>query len=373
MTPPPTRSGLDPSFDVDAAPRVGVNQSLWPIAFGVVGALGLGTVVFLQLNANQQARQQQPAEVAQPAPQPVIVQAAPAPPPVIIEPEPPPITPEQEAALAAPPPPADPAPTQAEIDRLRAPALIIDLGQFTTPEQAAAAAGGALDPKTIVGAMTPNATAAMNPDERFADRFGVGSSSKPAKAETKIDLTYTVVEGSIIPAVLETAINSDLPGYARAVVSRDVRGFDGSHVLVPRGSRLIGQYKSGVALGQSRTFVIWTRLIRPDGAAVELSAPATDGLGRGGLDGKVDTHFFQRFGGAILLSLLDLGISAATDSGDTAIVIAGARAGNLAGSEVARDTQIGPTVKVPQGSPVRVFVNQDLDFSGVGPVRPDGQ
>ena len=78
--------------------------------------------------------------------------------------------------------------------------------------------------------------------------------------------------------------------------------------------------------------MIWTRLIRPDGAMIELSAPATDGLGRGGLDGDVDTHFFERFGGAILLTLLNIGGAAMTDSSDTNIVIASTRAGVDAGS-----------------------------------------
>jgi type IV secretion system protein VirB10 len=103
---------------------------------------------------------------------------------------------------------------------------------------------------------------------------------------------------------------------------------------------------------------------------VELSSPATDALGRGGLDGDVDRHFFQRFGGAILLSLMNIGGSAITDSSDTTVVIAGARAGTDAvSSTFAADTQIGPTVTVPQGSPVRVFVSQDIDFSAVGPAR----
>ncbi|MDP3492983.1 MAG: TrbI/VirB10 family protein, partial [Hyphomonadaceae bacterium] len=103
---------------------------------------------------------------------------------------------------------------------------------------------------------------------------------------------------------------------------------------------------------------------------VELAAPATDGLGRGGLDGDVDTHFFERFGGAILLTLLNIGGSAVADSTDTSIVIASTRAGVDAGSSsLASGANIGPTVTVPQGSPVRVFVSQDLDFSTVGPVK----
>jgi type IV secretion system protein VirB10 len=200
--------------------------------------------------------------------------------------------------------------------------------------------------------------------------LGVGDPSKPAIAKRMSNLSLTIVEGAVIPAVLETALNSDLPGYARAVVSRDVRGFDGNAVLVPRGTRLIGQYKSGVAQGQSRAFVIWTRLIRPDGATIELSSPATDALGRGGLAGEVDNHFLQRFGGAILLSLVDIGVASATaGASNTAIIVAGARTGDAATASIAKDQSIAPTVKVPQGSPVRVFVSQDLDFSAVGAAK----
>jgi type IV secretion system protein VirB10 len=154
------------------------------------------------------------------------------------------------------------------------------------------------------------------------------------------------------------------------VVSRDVRSFDGSQVLIPHGSRLIGQYESGVALGQSRAFVIWTRLIRPDGATIDLSSPATDALGRGGVNGKVNRHFLQRFGGAMLLTLLNLGVNAATEASDTAIVVASTRAGGDAASvALGKNQDISPTVTVPPGAPVRVFVSQDLDFSAVGPAN----
>ena len=177
----------------------------------------------------------------------------------------------------------------------------------------------------------------------------------------------TVPEGAIIPAVLETAINSDLPGYTRALVSRDVRGFDGQSVLIPRGSRLIGQYRSGVALGQSRAFVIWTRLIRPDGATIELAAPGADALGRGGLEGDVDRHFFQRFGSSILFSLIDAGIGAADDDSDTQVIVSQSRAlGEAALSERSGSFNISPTITVPQGAPIRVIVTRDLDFSDVG-------
>lgn len=376
------RTGLDPTFDVDAPPRVAQSQSLWPIVFGLVGALALGVIVFLQLDASRAATetaklaseqaartaeaQRLAAETAAAQPQPVM----PAYVPVI--PEPAPIEPLPIVEQQPPPPPVPTGPTQGELDRLRAPALVVDLGEYKAPAAGAATApnGQPLDPSAVAGAMSNAANQSANADERFAQKLGVGDSSKPARAGQLRDQSNTIIEGTVIAAVLETALNSDLPGYVRAVVTRDVKGFDGSKVLVPRGSRLIGQYKSGVALGQSRTFVIWTRLIRPDGATIELASPATDGLGRGGLDGDLNTHFWERFGGAILLTLLNIGGAAITDSSDTSIVIASTRAGVEAGSSSLTSGQnIGPTVTVPQGSPVRVFVSQDLDFSTVGPVR----
>jgi type IV secretion system protein VirB10 len=266
---------------------------------------------------------------------------------------------------------------------------VVDLGEYKAPVPGAGqppgaagtagAPGGALNAAAIAGTMTGAANAgaaaaSQNPNERFADRFGGigGASSTPTSAKRMGDLSTTIIEGSVIPAVLETALNSDAPGFVRAVVTRDVRGFDGSKVLVSRGSRLIGEYNSGTALGQSRAFVIWTRLIRPDGATIDLASPVADGLGQGGIGGKVDTHFLQRFGGAILLSLLNIGASAVSDSADTTVVIAGARAGADAASATlgGQGADIGPTITVMQGTPVRVFVSQDLSFAAVGPAPP---
>src|SRR5690606_4525470 len=106
----------------------------------------------------------------------------------------------------------------------------------------------------------------------FASRVG-GVGGAPATAASAFDPRTTVTQGTMIPAVLETAINTDVPGYVRAVVSQDVRSFDGTRILVPRSSRLIGQYQSGLQAGQKRAYVIWTRLIRPDGISVALASP----------------------------------------------------------------------------------------------------
>lgn len=250
--------------------------------------------------------------------------------------------------------------------RRRAPAMVIDLGGPGERTQLAQA---------TIGAPTPGAAAVggpqgpqLNESEEFAERVGDQAPAR-ARATTLRNLSALAPQGTIIPGVLETAINSDLPGFTRAVVSRDVLSFDGKAVLIPRGSRLIGQYKSAVALGQSRAFIIWTRVIRPDGVSIQIASPGTDALGRGGLEGDVDRHFFRRFSGSILLSVLSAGVASLGDTPSTQISIGspGAAAG-LASSAV-QGEKISPTIKVPQGEAIRIFVSRDLDFSGVDPIR----
>ncbi|MFN3620516.1 type IV secretion system protein VirB10 [Sphingorhabdus sp.] len=202
----------------------------------------------------------------------------------------------------------------------------------------------------------------LSADDRFADRVASGESA-PARAVRIANNGYTVPQGAIIAGVLETAINSDLPGYVRAVVSRDVMGFDGRRVLIPSGSRLIGQYRSGLAAGQSRAFIVWTRLTRPDGVTVSLGSPVTDPLGRAGLGGKVDIHFLKRFGTAILLSVVESGMGLLQQGGNNVIVRSADDAKNVAGIALQRDINIPPTVKVAQGTAIRIFLARDLDFS----------
>jgi type IV secretion system protein VirB10 len=199
-----------------------------------------------------------------------------------------------------------------------------------------------------------------NTADDFASRIG-GVGGGPAQARADIDPKTTVTQGTMIPAILETAINTDVPGYVRAVVSQDVRSFDGSRVLVPRSSRLIGQYQSGVQGGQKRAYVIWTRLIRPDGVSVALASPAASFDGSTGLKGKVDSHFFQRFGSAMLLSVVG-GLSA-IGTGGASLILGGGQ--SAAAAAVNQGDKIGPTIRVGIGEPIRVFTSRDLDFSRV--------
>ena len=197
---------------------------------------------------------------------------------------------------------------------------------------------------------SPDQAEQLSEDRIYADRF-----RNPGR---------TVPQGTVIPAVLETAVDSTRPGAVRALVQRDVRGFDGSRVLIHRGSRLYGTYEGGVERGQNRALIRWTRLIRPDGVTVALDSPASDPLGRAGVKGKVDGKFLQRFGGALLQSVLDIGVGVASrEASDGVIVALPGSTQNVAPRVSQADIQ--PTLKIRHGTSVSVFVAKDLDFSQV--------
>jgi type IV secretion system protein VirB10 len=221
---------------------------------------------------------------------------------------------------------------------------------------------------TTIDFAKQRAAMSVSDDELFAQRVETEAEPDHARATVLHHKGSVVAQGAMIAAVLETALDSDLPGFARAVVSRDVRSFDGQAVLIPRGSRVIGEYRPATAQGQTRAFVIWTRVLRPDGVSIQIGSPATDPLGRAGLSGAVDTHFFERFGGAILLSVVNAGATALAGSPSTEVVVGSSQqATGLAATASAFAPQnIPPTIKVPQGAPIRIFVARDLEFTNVG-------
>lgn len=194
-----------------------------------------------------------------------------------------------------------------------------------------------------------------------------------ARASRLRDTALIAPQGTVIPAVLETALNSDLPGFARAVVSSDVRGYDNSTVLIPKGSKLVGEYKSAVSPGQSRAFVVWTRLLTPEGVSIDLGSPAADELGRGGLAGETNTHFLRRFSSSILTTVITAGLAVAASGGggSTAIILSSPATTAGATAPLARDLDIPDTISVKQGAAIKVLVAKDLDFSSVTPRRPE--
>lgn len=355
----------DPRTAIDADTLEEANQRiLSPVAMpnglspGMkLGVVGIGLLAILTFSSLANSRNEADQVAAQAAirtatavvppgglvPQPTLRPGPPElPPPVLV---PPPVNNPNGAALGIV------GPVAIGPNRFQAPGIVVD----TTK------GGVAMVPPTpgLAGAKNDDLSA----EDRFSDRVAAGENA-PARAVRIANSSYTVPQGAIIAGVLETAINSDLPGYVRAVVSRDVMGFDGRRVLIPSGSRLIGQYRSGLAAGQSRAFIVWTRLTRPDGVTVSLGSPVTDPLGRAGLGGKVDSHFLKRFGSAILLSVVQSGLGLLQQGGNDVIVRTADDAKSVAGIALQRDINIPPTVKVAQGTAIRIFIARDLDFSG---------
>jgi type IV secretion system protein VirB10 len=190
---------------------------------------------------------------------------------------------------------------------------------------------------------------------------------KTVRAEQIADPSRTIVQGTILEGVLETAINTDLPGAIRAVLTEDVVSYDGSTTLLPRGTRLIGSYSSNVKIAQRRALIAWNRAVTPAGTSVALGGIGADALGRSGQTGHVDTHFWERFGSAALISIFALGPQFAIDDEtdeDVADAI-DAMGGDLEStSRSALDAylRIPPTINVDQGDRLTIFVNRDLVF-----------
>lgn len=401
---PVTRDQVE-ELVVDAAPIVAYPDRPWVMIAGIAGAVALGVVVLVTMIRSQQERNvggvvptrtatndtglgapvpelpdifagqtQQNQVPSAPVPEanadgaspfnPNVapswyVPPLPPPPP----PPPPPVAQPQRVVeyrqpqyppspLPVTPPPAAPVvrPAADIGQRMRSPALIVDLSTPAAP--------------TLPEGVQPNVPIAGGDNDAFAARLS-GAETASARAGALRNPKFIVPQGAMISAVLETAINSDLPGFVRAIVSRDVTSFDGSRVLIPRGSRLVGQYRSEVALGQSRAFVIWTRLLRPDGVSVQLASPGTDPLGRAGLDGRVDRHYLQRFGPSLLTTAITAALSGSNRSNQLVIGTAQSAASSASAGDV-----IKPTVTVAQGTAIQVFVARDLDFSTA--VRPAG-
>jgi type IV secretion system protein VirB10 len=223
--------------------------------------------------------------------------------------------------------------------------------------------GGGLGAPTLgAGLATPIVEAAHATTE--LDQLRQGSTIGLAKASRLPDRHFLITAGTSIPCTLQTAMDTSTPGYVSCVIGQDVYSDDGAVVLMEKGAKVLGEYRSGMRQGQSRLFVLWTRAVTPAGVAIGLASPASDALGRSGFDGNIDTHFWDRFGGAMLLSIIDDGSSAVASrvdpNSETLHVPSDAAAVALQNS-----INIPPSLKKAQGSLVAIFVAQDLDFSTV--------
>lgn len=180
-----------------------------------------------------------------------------------------------------------------------------------------------------------------------------------------------LTQGAMIDCQLETRLVTTQPGMTSCYTTRNVYSSNGRVVLIDRGSKVVGHYQGGIVQGQASIFVLWTRIETPKGVIINLDSPGTDSLGESGLDGYIDTHFWQRFGGAIMMSLIgDLGEYAAKQGkqkkGDT-IQFNNTTAGmqDAVVEALKNSINIPPTLYKNQGERISIFVARDLDFGGI--------
>lgn len=176
---------------------------------------------------------------------------------------------------------------------------------------------------------------------------------------------YLVTAGAIIPCTLQTAMDSTVPGYTTCIIPRDIYSDNGRVVLLEKGTRVFGEYQGGLQRGQGRLFAMWTRAVTPRGVAIDINSPASDQLGRAGVTGKIDRFFWQRFGAALLFSVLDAGGQiagqAVSPQGSTVF----RTPGDTTSSVLSDTQQIRPIVRVNQGTEMAITVAKDFDFSQV--------
>jgi len=206
------------------------------------------------------------------------------------------------------------------------------------------------------------------PDQPLAALF-TPTVTTAARAELLPSARFLLPKGAFIDCTLETAIDSTLPGMTTCITAADTFGADGKVVLLERGTKLVGETRGQVQQGQARVFVLWTQARTPSGVMVPLDSPGTDELGRAGLPGEVERHFWQRFGAAILVSLVDGAVQAAVlaaSSHAPAAVIYAPGGSQEVFTEVLKDTiHIPPTVIKHNGDRIQVLVARDLDFRSV--------
>ncbi|WP_246777712.1 type IV secretion system protein VirB10 [Rhizobium sp. BG4] len=290
------------------------------------------------------------------------------------------------------------------LERVRSTAVVFDqserAGGAATASSDATGAGlfGANGSTATPAGAPSDAGGAVDGDRAFLKAMG-GQGVQVSVAAENRRIDAWIPQGTMIRGTLETAINSDLAGMVKAIVREDVYSFDGRRILIPAGSSLIGDYKSGVERGQERLFIVWTRMIRGDGVSVQLGSYGTDRLGRSGMTGVVDRKYWERFGPPALMTMIggvtqyiaqlgqkqDRNITVVNTDGTVTSIpqdngtTSQDRAREIAAETIASGIQqlateafqdsrnIRPTIHIAQGSDITVFVTRDLDFSDLYP------
>ena len=261
------------------------------------------------------------------------------------------------------------------------PATVAPSTAVKTPSQLARErelAGAVFAPRTANGTGA-EFVAALPPGVGSADGGGPGALTvllnptvtAAVHAQRQPARRLLLPKGAFLDCTLETAIDSTLPGMTTCVMATDAFGVDGTVVLLERGTKLIGETRGQVAQGTARVFVLWTEARTPTGVIVPLDSPGADELGRSGLPGEVNRHFWQRFGAAMLVSVIDgVAQAAAQSSGSgSSVVVNPSTPQDVLGEVLKSTVNIAPTVNKRNGDRIQVFVARDLDFRSVYELR----
>ncbi|MCK9550435.1 TrbI/VirB10 family protein [Aquamicrobium sp.] len=183
---------------------------------------------------------------------------------------------------------------------------------------------------------------------------------------------YELKTGSVIPAVMISGINSELPGMLIGQVSQNVYdSATGHYLLIPQGSRLVGQYSADVQYGQSRVLVAWNRIIFPDGQSLNIGAMnGTDQAGYAGFEDKVNNHYMKIFGSALLISIIGGEISFTNGSFS---LNQQAQSANNSGTTISqvgntmleKNLGISPTIEIRPGYQFNIFVTKDIQLEAL--------
>ena len=219
--------------------------------------------------------------------------------------------------------------------------------------------------------------AAKEGEERKDEKPVKEPEDAAAKATRIPDRSFTLLKGTPIGCLLETRLDTSVPGATTCVIPRDVWSADGRVKLVEKGSRATGEYRGSASHGSARIFVLWNEIVTPEGVRISVRSPGTDSLGAAGTPGDVDRHWFERFGNALLFSVIEDGVEfgtakAANSSGDGVNVYQNTSNSTEAiVKEALRAAgDIPPTITLNQGSRIGILTSRDLDFRTVYRVKP---
>ena len=221
----------------------------------------------------------------------------------------------------------------------------------------------------------------VSPSQLAQTSPGTNGGDDPWKLETQMEAPRTHYElraGFVIPGTLISGINSSLPGQIIAQVSKNVYDTPtGQHLLIPQGSRLVGNYSSKVAYGQSRILITWQRIVFPDGKALDIgSMPGSDSAGYSGFNDQADNHYLRTFGSAILMSAVIAGVNLSQDratsnepfgnsqrASDAMSEALGQQLGQVMSQMIGKNLNIAPTLNIRPGFRFNVVVTKDLAFT----------